>query len=105
MQSTERHRSAEHPPRVQQIKQHGTSGTSADRFMSVKATARALGVSRPTVYRAYHAGVFPGRKFGRSYGILRSFVEGVVAVIESGQPVDVMEYAALCAVKGSESAA
>lgn len=63
-------------------------------FISVKDTAQSLGVSLVTVYRRYHAGQFPGRRFGRSIQILRAFVDDLLAEIRSGRQVDVDEFAA-----------
>jgi len=68
--------------------------TPPSAFISVKDTAGLLGVSKGTVYRRYHAGQFPGRRFGRAISILRVFVDDLVGEINSGRPVNVEEFAA-----------
>ena len=68
--------------------------TKPSAFISVKDTAALLGVSEETVYRRYHAGQFPGRRFGRAISILRVFVDDLVGEINSGRPVNVEEFAA-----------
>ena len=68
--------------------------TPPSAFISVKDTAGLLGVSKETVYRRYHAGQFPGRRFGRAISILRVFVDDLVGEINSGRPVNVEEFAA-----------
>ena len=68
--------------------------TRPSAFISVKDTAALLGVSEETVYRRYHAGQFPGRRFGRAISILRVFVDDLVREINAGRPVNVEEFAA-----------
>ena len=68
--------------------------TRPSAFISVKDTAALLGVSEETVYRRYHAGQFPGRRFGRAISILRVFVDDLVGEINAGRPVNVEEFAA-----------
>ena len=68
--------------------------TRPSAFISVKDTAALLGVSEETIYRRYHAGQFPGRRFGRAISILRVFVDDLVGEINAGRPVNVEEFAA-----------
>jgi excisionase family DNA binding protein len=63
------------------------------RYISVKDTADVLGVSRLTVYRRFHSGLFPGRKLGRKIDISAPFVEALDAEIRSGRHVDVEQFA------------
>lgn len=79
--------------------------TVSSLFIPVKDTARLLGVSTLSVYRRFHSGQFPGRKFGRSIMILRSFVEALAAEFTSGRSVDVEIFAAAWADKASQGAA
>lgn len=74
-------------------------------YISVKATAAQLNVSNPTVYRRFHEGLFPGRKFGRSIKILARFVADLDAEIRSGRQVDVDAFAAQWLSKAQEGAA
>ena len=62
-------------------------------FVPARAFAAAIGVSRFTVYRRFRQGIFPGRKFGPSIGILPEFVADLFAEINSGRPVDVDAFA------------
>lgn len=84
--------SSERPPRLQSIKTQETDEPS--KYVSVKATAVALGVNRRSVYRAFHAGLLPGRRFGRAISIYRPLVAELVQIIDSGQTIDVLEFAA-----------
>ncbi len=63
-------------------------------YISVKDTAELLGVKRLTVYRRFHAEVFPGRRIGRKIDIFRPFVDAAMAEIRSGRHVDVDQFAA-----------
>lgn len=85
--------------------QAAESASALPTYVSVKRTAELLNVSKLTVYRRYHAGLFPGRKFGRSIDILGAFVWDLVAEIQAGKQVDVEQYAASWHAKVSEGAA
>ena len=63
-------------------------------LISVKETAALLKCSPLTVYRRYHADVFPGRKVGRKIDLHRPFVDALHAALRSGRSVDVDEFAA-----------
>lgn len=63
-------------------------------FISVKETAGLLKVSQLTVYRRFHAGQFPGRRFGRKIDLYRPFVAELLGEICSGRNVDVEVFAA-----------
>lgn len=77
MQSTGKHESGQEPS-----------------LISVKDTAALLKCSPLTVYRRFHAGVFPGRKVGRKIDLHRPLVDALHAAICSGRSVDVDEFAA-----------
>jgi len=62
-------------------------------LISVKETAALLKVSPVTVYRRYHAEVFPGRRVGRKIDLHRPFVAALHAAICAGRSVDVDEFA------------
>ena len=102
--------SHEHLPGGQCHEIHKAPATSesaplSPTYISVKATAAQLDVSRLTVYRRFHEGLFPGRKFGRSIKILAAFVSDLDAEIKSGRPVDVDAFAAAWLAKAQEGAA
>ena len=63
-------------------------------LISVKDTAALLECSPLTVYRRYHAGLFPGRKVGRKIDLYRPFVAALHTAICSGRNVDVEAFAA-----------
>lgn len=63
-------------------------------LISVKETAALLECSPLTVYRRYHAGLFPGRKVGRKIDLHRPFVAALHAAISAGRNVDVEDFAA-----------
>lgn len=63
-------------------------------FISVRETAGLLKVSPLTVYRRFHAGQFPGRRFGRKIDLYRPFVSELFKEICSGRNVDVELFAA-----------
>lgn len=70
------------------------AGNQEATFISVRETARLLKVSPLTVYRRFHAGQFPGRRFGRKIDLYRPFVAELLAEICSGRNVDVESFAA-----------
>lgn len=104
MESTEHPTSGETSPKAQAPQPLVTTPPSP-MYISVKDTAHLLGVKPVTVYRRYHAGQFPGRKFGRSIDILRTFVDALITEITSGRSVDVEAFAAAWSAKASEEAA
>jgi excisionase family DNA binding protein len=69
-------------------------GNREPAFISVRETAGLLKVSPLTVYRRFHAGQFPGRRFGRKIDLYRPFVNELLAAICSGGNVDVELFAA-----------
>jgi len=64
------------------------------RFISVKAAAALLDVSKLTIYRRFHAGLLPGRKIGRKIDLSAAFVAALVAELDAGRQVDVEAFAA-----------
>lgn len=101
--------STEHLPsgeirQINQAPQPPASTPPPSLYISVKDTAKLLGVTPVTVYRRYHAGLLPGRKFGR-IDILRTFVEAFVAEIAAGRSPDVDTFAAAWTSRVSEDAA
>lgn len=73
-------------------------------FISVKETAGLLKVSTLTVYRRFHAGQFPGRRFGRKIDLYRPFVTELLDAICSGRNVDVELFAAQWSARITEPA-
>ena len=64
------------------------------RFMPVKEAVIVLPVSKEYLYRGLRSGMFPGTSFGRARALLRTFVEGFIARVESGELIDFEQYAA-----------
>ncbi len=64
------------------------------RYVPVLDLAEVLEVSRVYLYRLIRAGVIPGRRAGRSYGVLAAFYRDVLAAINAGRTVDVEAFAA-----------
>ncbi|REF00356.1 helix-turn-helix domain-containing protein [Thermomonospora umbrina] len=95
MQSTE-------PPQSAQTEQ---SPHPTERYVTVKDAAQVFGISAVVVYRLFRAGRLPGRKFGRSYRVLREFVDGFDAEVRAGRGVDFDEYADAWFARVSEGAA
>ncbi|MGI5287996.1 helix-turn-helix domain-containing protein [Nonomuraea polychroma] len=62
--------------------------------MSVTDAARLLGRSREYLYAGLREKRFPGAQFGRSWGILRAFVEEFLAQAEVGRVSNFDEFAA-----------
>lgn len=77
---------------MQSIGKHGSD--QQDPYISVRETAGLLKVSPVMVYRRFHAGDFPGRRFGRKIDIYRPFVAELLSEILSGRNVDVEAFAA-----------
>lgn len=81
------------------------AGSQQPPFISVRETAGLLKVSPLTVYRRFHAGQFPGRRFGRKIDLYRPFVTDLLGEICSGRNVDVEAYAAEWVARNAEAVA
>lgn len=55
------------------------SGLSDPRFLTVAEVAGMMRVSRMTVYRMVHSGELPAIRFGRSFRVPESAVQGAVS--------------------------
>jgi hypothetical protein len=81
------------------------AGDEESTFISVRETAGLLKVSPLTVYRRFHAGQFPGRRFGRKIDLYRPFVLDLLGEICSGANVDVETFAAEWTARNAEAVA
>jgi len=63
-------------------------------FMTVKEAAGVLDVSEMTVRRAFDSGGLPGIRFGRTCRVSRAFVHALLAEVEAGRQINVIQYAA-----------
>lgn len=52
--------------------------SEADEFLTVADVARTLRLSKMSVYRLIHAGELEAHRFGRSFRVLRSAVDGLL---------------------------
>ena len=55
------------------------SATSNPRFLTVAEVAGVMRVSRMTVYRMVHSGELPAIRFGRSFRVPESAVQGAMS--------------------------
>ncbi len=62
-------------------------------YISVKDAAEDLNLSKLSVYRRYHLGVFPGMQAGRKINLYRPLIAALKAEIDSCRPVDIDEFA------------
>jgi len=62
-------------------------------YISVKETSQLLNLSRLSVYRRVHSGLFRSRKAGRSYSIYRPLIDAIKAEIDSCRSIDIDQFA------------
>lgn len=74
-------------------------------FMSVADAARLLGRSKEYFYAGLRDERFPGTQFGRSWGILRTFMEEFLAQAELGRAPSFDDYAAAWLARTSKKVA
>lgn len=63
-------------------------------FMDVQDVAALLGRSKEYFYAGLRTGRFPAVKFGRSWGIPKSFIEDFLTDVELGRSTSFEDYAA-----------
>jgi excisionase family DNA binding protein len=78
---------------------------SSEAFLPVTTTAKRLRVSPMTIRRLFDAGEIPGYRYNRTRLILRSFVDGFVALVEAGAQPEFGEYASAWFERAAENAA